>query len=112
MKRLTQTWSGGVVSIAVLQSQMWRTLRTFGTVFVVLSGVGALLEQTPGGGGVARGLMGGNTNAPQPSLESNTTFADVKGVDEAKAELEEVVEFLKRPHSFTRLGGKLPRGSN
>ena len=38
------------------------------------------------------------------------TFQDVAGVDEAKEELQEVIEFLKDPHKFTRLGGKIPKG--
>jgi ATP-dependent metalloprotease len=38
------------------------------------------------------------------------TFADVKGCDEAKNELQEIVNFLKNPEQFTRLGGKLPKG--
>jgi len=49
----------------------------------------------------ARLYMGGKTQ---------TTFADVAGVDEAKAELVEIVEFLKAPGRFERLGGKIPRG--
>jgi cell division protease FtsH len=49
----------------------------------------------------ARMYMGGKTN---------TTFADVAGVDEAKADLEEVVDFLKNPTRYSRLGGKLPKG--
>jgi ATP-dependent Zn protease len=42
--------------------------------------------------------------------QSKVRFSDVKGVDEAKAELAEVVDFLKSPHKFRSLGGKLPKG--
>ena len=42
--------------------------------------------------------------------KSKKTFADVRGCDEAKAEVTEIVEFLKQPDRFTRLGGKLPKG--
>ena len=40
----------------------------------------------------------------------NVTFEHVKGVEEAKNELQDVVEFLKNPQKFTALGGKLPKG--
>ena len=43
-------------------------------------------------------------------LKGKVTFNDVAGVEEAKEEVEEVVEFLKDPRKFSRLGGKIPRG--
>ena len=43
--------------------------------------------------------------------EKRYTFDDVQGVDEAKAEVQETVEFLKNPEKFQRLGAKLPTGT-
>ncbi|ETE66481.1 ATP-dependent zinc metalloprotease YME1L1 [Ophiophagus hannah] len=48
--------------------------------------------------------------AVDPIQMKNITFEHVKGVDEAKQELQEIVEFLKNPQKFTILGGKLPKG--
>ncbi len=60
------------------------------------------------GGSFRRVLIGG-TSEVHPE-EIDVTFDDVKGVDEAKQELKEIVEFLRNPDKFSVLGGKLPKG--
>jgi len=61
-----------------------------------------------GGGGI---LNFGKSRARVSDQAKNTvTFNDVAGVDEAKEELQEVIEFLKNPKKFQRLGGKIPKG--
>src|SRR5215218_9869174 len=77
--------------------------------FGVWTYLGRRMAQGLGGPG---GLMSIGKSKAKIYVESNTgvTFADVAGVDEAKDELREVVDFLKNPEEYGRLGGRMPKG--
>ncbi|MEO0882796.1 MAG: ATP-dependent zinc metalloprotease FtsH [Pseudomonadota bacterium] len=90
----------------------------FGTfvslLFLVMIGFFIYMQyrQMSGGGG-GRGAMNFGKSRARLLTEKHgrVTFADVAGVDEAKEELQEIVEFLQDPSKFQRLGGKIPKGA-
>lgn len=71
-----------------------------------------IMRQMQGGGGGAKGAMSfGKSRAKlQGEDQVKVTFADVAGCDEAKEEVSELVEFLRDPTRFQKVGGKIPRG--
>ncbi|MGE4298637.1 MAG: ATP-dependent zinc metalloprotease FtsH [Desulfovibrionaceae bacterium] len=88
----------------------WMTLFVSWFPMILLIGVWIFfMRQMQGGGGKAMSF--GRSKARLISQESGkVTFEDVAGVDEAKEELSEVVDFLREPKKFTRLGGRIPKG--
>ena len=79
---------------------------------IVLIGVWIFfMRQMQGGGGGGKAMSFGKSRARlMDDKGEKVTFANVQGIDEAKEELTEVVEFLKTPDKFTRLGGRIPKG--
>ena len=84
----------------------------FSWVFPLLLFVGVWYFLMKKMGGQQAGFMTLGKNKAKIYMENelNVTFADVAGVDEAKQELVEVIEFLKTPGKFTNIGGRIPKG--
>ncbi|WFE73218.1 ATP-dependent zinc metalloprotease FtsH [Roseinatronobacter sp. S2] len=80
--------------------------------FLLLIGVWIYFMNRMQGGGKGGAMGFGKSKAKLLTEKSGrVTFDDVAGIDEAKDELEEIVEFLRNPQKFSRLGGKIPKGA-
>ncbi|KAJ1560573.1 ATP-dependent zinc metalloprotease FTSH 4, mitochondrial, partial [Cladochytrium tenue] len=94
---ISEAWSWSKVTRQLLSNVVYAVL--------LMTGLSVILDQQ----GIIKSGM--NSGEVEPTNQTTViTFDDVQGVDEAKAELEEVVAFLKEPGKFTRVGGKLPKG--
>ena len=82
-------------------------------ILIIIAVFMLLMRQMQGGlGGRGNPMTFGKSKARLLSEEQiKTTFADVAGVDEAKEDVQELVEFLRDPSKFQRLGGRIPRGT-
>lgn len=101
------------VDITYDQPSQWSNVLPLFIGFVPLIFIGAFLffSMSRAQGGNNQALAFGKSRARIVSAKKPAiTFADVAGVDEAKQELQEVVEFLKEPTKFTALGARIPRG--
>jgi cell division protease FtsH len=94
-----------------IENTVWKEL-FFGWVLPlgIMAGIWFFLMRRMGGGATQALSFGRSKAKIYDRKELKTTFADVAGVDEAVAELAEVVDFLRNPKKYQRLGGRIPKG--
>jgi cell division protease FtsH len=90
----------------------WQTLVFgFGPTLLFVGLLFWLMRRAQGGAGGLLSSFGRSRARRFDPAAGRVTFADVAGIDEAKAELAEIVDFLKDPEKYRRLGGRIPRGA-
>jgi cell division protease FtsH len=106
------TGDGGGSSFSSSDGLFTTILVFYGPWILIFAVFLIVLRQMRGQGGAGGVMSFGRSRAQLYTKESrtNVTFDDVAGAEEAKAEVREIVEFLKNPGRFTRIGGRIPRG--
>ena len=103
---------GVVIKAKPLEQSVWMQIFISSFPFLIIIGIWLyFMRQMQGGGGKGGALSFGKSKARLLSEDQiKINFGDVAGVDEAKEEVGELVEFLRDPGKFQKLGGKIPRG--
>jgi cell division protease FtsH len=91
------------------RSPFWTLILGFGPT-ILLVGLFVYFARRASAGGALGGFGRSQARRVQPDTQSRVTFKDVAGIDEAENELVEIVDFLKNPKRYTRLGARIPRG--
>ncbi len=101
-----------VIYTGVVQSTWVRDLLSWLLPMAIFVGIWLFIIRRMNPGGMSGGLMSIGKSRAKVFVETETkvTFADVAGVDEAKEELVEIINFLKDPKEYGRLGGRVPKG--
>ena len=98
----------------VVETSIWPALLVnLLPVLLIIGIIWFIARSMRGAGGGPGGMLGSfgkSRHRMQTKEQVKVTFGDVAGVDEAKDEVQEIVEFLKNPKRFSRLGGRIPRG--
>jgi cell division protease FtsH len=102
--------ANGVKVTGVIESTFLRDLLSWVVPILVFAGVWVFLMRRMGQGQGGFMTVGKSKAKIYMEQDIKVRFSDVAGVDEAQEELREVIEFLKTPEKFTRLGGKIPKG--
>jgi cell division protease FtsH len=107
-------------AVPIQQGGLWTTILYFGPALLLIGFYVWLYRRAAQGGGLGTGGMGvgglfgiGRSRAKRydaADAAHRVTFDDVAGIDEAEAELVEIVDYLKAPGKYTRLGGTAPKG--
>ncbi|MFN7330130.1 MAG: ATP-dependent zinc metalloprotease FtsH, partial [Bacteroidota bacterium] len=114
--QLTKDFSrGDKIDVSSEERQDYTNLLiNVGFLFLLVFGFWMLMRRMTGGGGPGGQIFNiGKSKAALFDAENKVkiTFSDVAGLEEAKEEIKEIVDFLKSPQKFTKLGGKIPKGA-